>query len=115
MPALVEAVRDLYQSWVAKRLPGDEDNLAGFCSFLSTGAAKPLRVMSLVWIADALRSHSDSRSWYRDRTSAAFLDFLGTVLTEDGPAVVATADAKQALIASHRASEKETGGLALAY
>jgi hypothetical protein len=94
----VESLRDQYQSWAEKRLAGDEDNVAGFCSFLSTRAGKPLRFRALVWIADALRDHPEAQSWHRDRTSAAFVDFLGTVITEDGTAAVATANTKQVLI-----------------
>ncbi|MET4483663.1 hypothetical protein [Bradyrhizobium sp. F1.13.3] len=97
-PPLVESLRDHYQSWAEMRLAGDEDNVAGFCSFLSTRAGKPLRFRALVWIADELRGHSEVRSWHRDRTSAAFVDFLGTVLTEDGTAAVATANTKEALM-----------------
>jgi hypothetical protein len=95
---LVEAVEDLYRSWAARRLPAAEDNLAGFCSFLATRAGKPLRLKGLIWIADALRSRSDERSWYRDQTSAAFVDLLGTIITEDGAAAVAGTDTKQALM-----------------
>jgi hypothetical protein len=40
-PLLVESMRDLYRAWAEKRLPGDEDNLAGFCNFLSTRAGAP--------------------------------------------------------------------------
>jgi hypothetical protein len=97
-PPLVESLHDQYQSWAEKRLAGDEDNVAGFCSFLSTRAGKPLRFRALVWIADALRDHPEVQSWHRDRTSAAFVDFLGTVITEDGTAAVATANTKRALI-----------------
>jgi len=97
-PLLVESMRDLYRAWAEKRLPGDEDNLAGFCNFLSTRAGAPLRLEGVIWIANALRGGSGARTWYRDRTSAAFVELLSTVITEDGAAAVATRETRQALI-----------------
>jgi hypothetical protein len=67
--SLVESIHDLYRAWAQKRLPGDEDNLEAFCGFLSTKAGAPLRLEGLVWIASTLQSGSQSRRWYRDRTS----------------------------------------------
>jgi hypothetical protein len=97
-PLLVESMRDLYRAWAEKRLLGDEDNIAGFCNFLSTRAGAPLRLEGIVWIANALRDDSGARTWYRDRTSAAFVELLGTVITEDDAAAVATPETRQALI-----------------
>ena len=94
----VESVRDLYRAWAQKRLPGDEDNLAAFCNFLSTPTGAPLRLEGLVWIANALRGDSGGRDWYRDRTSAAFVEFLNTVITEDGATAAARPETRQALI-----------------
>jgi hypothetical protein len=79
-------------------LPGDEDNLAALCGFLSTKAGAPLRLAGLVWIANSLQGISEDRHWYRDRTSAAFVDFLTTVITQDGVAAVAQAETRHALI-----------------
>ena len=95
---LVESMRDLYHAWALKRLPGDEDNLAALCGFLSTKAGAPLRLAGLVWIANALQGDSEDRRWYRDRTSAAFVEFLTTVITRDGVAAVAPPETRQALI-----------------
>ncbi|GAA4133919.1 hypothetical protein GCM10023067_55660 [Aminobacter aganoensis] len=106
---LIEPMRDLYRAWALKRLPGDEDNLAGLCGFLSTKAGQPIRLEGLVWIANAIQSASElarlanqgpaaDRHWYRDRTSAAFVEFLTTVVTENGPAAVAQPEIRQALI-----------------
>jgi hypothetical protein len=97
-PLLVESVRDLYRAWAKNRLPGDEDNLAALCNFLSTRTGAPLRLEGLVWIANALRGDPDGRNWHRDRTSAAFVEFLSTVVTEDGATAVATSETRQALI-----------------
>jgi hypothetical protein len=95
---LVESVRDLYRAWAEKRLPGDEDNLAAFCNFLSTQTGAPLRLEGLVWIANSLRDDPGARDWYRDRTSAAFVELLSTVITEDGTVMVAASQTRQALI-----------------
>jgi hypothetical protein len=80
-PLLVESVRDLYRAWAAKRLPSDEDNLAAFCNYLSTRTGAPLRLEGLIWIANALRGDSGGRDWHRDRTSAAFVEFLSSIIT----------------------------------
>ena len=96
--SLVEPLRDLYRTWALKRLSGDEDNLAALCGFLSTKAGAPLRLQGLVWIASTLLGDSEGRRWYRDRTSAAFVDFLSTVITEDGTAAVAQPETRQPLI-----------------
>lgn len=98
LPRLVESVRDLYRAWAEKRLPGDEDNLAAFCNFLSTQTGVPLRLEGLVWIANSLRDDPGARDWYRDRTSAAFVELLSTVITEDGTVMVAASQTRQALI-----------------
>jgi hypothetical protein len=95
---VTDSVRDLYKAWAEKRLKGDEDNLAGFCNFLSTKAGAPLRLDGLLWIADALRDDTEGRRWYRDGTSSAFVGLLTTVVTENGPEAVATPKIRQALI-----------------
>jgi hypothetical protein len=97
-PPLVESVRDLYRTWAERRLPGDEDNLAAFCNFLSTRTGASLRLEGLGWVANALRADAGRRDWYRDGTSAAFVEFLSTIITEDGAAAVATPETRQALI-----------------
>ena len=97
-PLLVESMRDLYRAWAEKRLPEDEDNLGGFCNFLSTPAGAPLRLEGVVWIANALRGDTGARRWFRDRTSAAFVELLSSVITEEGGAAVAAPTTTQALI-----------------
>jgi hypothetical protein len=96
--SLVASIRDLYRAWALKRLPEGEDNLAAFCGFLSTTAGAPLRLDALVWIASAFQGDSKGRRWYRDRTSAAFVEFLTTVIAQDGTAAVAQQETRQALI-----------------
>ncbi|MBA8909892.1 ATP-binding protein [Aminobacter ciceronei] len=106
---LIEPMRDLYRAWALKRLPNDEDNLAGLCGFLSTKAGQSLRLEGLVWIANSIQGASAlarlagqgpvaDRPLYRDRTSAAFVEFLTTVITENGPTTVAQPETRQALI-----------------
>lgn len=106
---LIEPMRDLYRAWALKRLPNDEDNLAGLCGFLSTKAGQSLRLEGLVWIANSIQGASAlarlagqgpvaDRHLYRDRTSAAFVEFLTTVITENGPTTVAQPETRQALI-----------------
>ena len=97
-PLLVESMRDLYRAWAEKRLPGDEENLAAFCNLLSTRTGAPLRLEGLSWVAKSLGRDSGGRDWYRDGTSDAFVDFLSTVITEDGAAAVATPETRQAMI-----------------
>ena len=96
--SLVESMRDLYRAWALKRLPGNEDNLAALCGFLSAKAGAPLRLAGLVWITNALQGDSQDRRWHRDGTSAAFVAFLTTVITQDGVAAVAQPETRQALI-----------------
>lgn len=96
--SLIESMRDLYHLWALKRLPSDEDNLAGLCGFLSTKAGAPLRLAGLVWIAQARQGDAEGRHWFSDRTSATFLEFLTTVITKDGAAAVAQPETRQALI-----------------
>lgn len=92
------SVRNLYKAWAEKRLKGDEDNLAGFCNFLSSKAGAPLRLDGLLWITDGLRGDTEGHRWHRDGTSSAFVGFLTTVVTENGPEAVATPETRQALI-----------------
>jgi hypothetical protein len=95
---MVASMRDLYRAWALKRLPSDEDNLAALCGFLSTNAGAPLRIEGLVWIANALQSASMDGHWYRDRTSTAFIEFLTTVMTENGTEAIAQPQMRGALI-----------------
>ena len=96
---LVESMRDLYRAWALKRLlDDDEDNLAALCSFLSTKAGIALRLEGLVWIGNVLGDPFEDRRWYRDRTSATFVEFLTTVITENGAAAIAQPETRQALI-----------------
>jgi hypothetical protein len=97
-PLLVESMRDLYRAWAEKRLPGDEDNLAALCNFLSTQAGMPLRMDGLIWIAESMRGDSSGHNWYRDRTSAAFVEFLNAVITSDNSEAVAKLETRKALI-----------------
>jgi hypothetical protein len=87
--ALVGAMRDHYRVWAEKRLGDDEDNVAGFCHFLSTPVAKAIRVDGLQWIATAIKNDPDVGAWYRDRVSNAFVEFLDVVVSEHRSEVLA--------------------------
>jgi len=96
-PDLITSMRDLYAAWAEKRLPADEDSLAGFCGFVGTRAGEPLRLDGLLWIAKALQKPEGSK-WYRGRTSSAFMEFLGALVTETGDEVLNRQDTRQALL-----------------
>jgi integrase len=53
---LIGGIRDLYKAWAETRLPSDQDNMAGFCGFLSSDAGRVLRMDGLQWIAAVMRA-----------------------------------------------------------
>jgi hypothetical protein len=112
---LIGMMRDLYGLWAKKRLTGDEDNLAGFCGFLSTEVGKPLRMDGLQWIADAMKANPDLGKWFRDRTSNAFMEFLDALVSEHAAELSRDDKARQALLdlAAHAVSRQLTAALAL--
>ena len=98
IPLLVGSMRDLYRGWAMKRLPGHEDNLGDFCTFLATPAGVPLRLEGLVWISNALGSDCGARTWNRNRTSEALMELLNSTIAGNGQAALAAPDTRQALI-----------------
>jgi hypothetical protein len=113
--ALVAMMRDLFEVWAKKRLTGDEDNLAGFCAFLSTEAGKSLRMNGLLWIADAMKSNPDLGKRFRDQTSNAFMEFLNVLVSDHAAELSRDGKARQALLdlAAHAVSRQLTAALAL--
>lgn len=113
--SLVRSMRDLYKSWADKRLNYYEDNLAGFCDFLSTEPGTCLRIEGLQWIAAAMRSEPDVGKWYRESTSNAFIAFLDALITEHAADISKIADARQALLelVAHAVSRQLPAALAL--
>jgi hypothetical protein len=113
--ALISTMRDLVEVWAKKRLTRDEDNLAGFCGFLSTEAGKPLRMDGLQWIAEAMKANPDLGKWFRDRTSNAFMEFLDVLVSEHAGELARHGKARQALLdlAAHAVSRQLTAALAL--
>lgn len=96
--SLVGGMRDLYQLWAEKRLRGNEDNFAGFCGFLSANAGRVLRQDALIWIAAAIKGEPSARKWYRDRTGAAFMEFLDRLVAEHAEEISNEPKTRQALI-----------------
>jgi len=113
--ALIGTMRDLVEVWAKKRLTSDEDNLAGFCGFLSTEAGKPLRIDGLQWIADAMKANPNLGKWFRDRTSSAFMEFLDVLVSEHVAELARDGKARQALLdlAALAVSRQLTAALAL--
>ncbi len=113
--ALIGMVRELFEVWAKKRLTSNEDNLAGFCAFLSTEVGKPLRMDGSQWIADAMKADPDLGKWFRDWTSNAFMEFLDVLVTEHAAQLSRDDKARQALLdlAAHAVSRQLTAALAL--
>lgn len=114
-PKLVGMMRELYSCWAIKRLGQNEDNLAGFCAFLGSGAGRSLRLDGLKWIADAMRKKSIVGDWYRDYTSSAFMEFLHVLVLEHVKKLSEDCIARQALVdlSAHAASRQLKTSLAL--
>jgi hypothetical protein len=112
---LIGSMRDLYEAWAKKRLTRDEDNLAGFCGFLSSEVGKPLRVDGLRWISDAMKAEPETGKWFRDRTSSAFMEFLDVLVSEHTAELSGDAGARQALfeLVAHAVSRQLTAAQAL--
>jgi hypothetical protein len=113
--ALIGMMRDLFEVWASRRLTRDEDNLAGFCAFLGTEIAGPLRMDGLQWIANAMKATPNLGKWFRDRTSNAFMEFLDVLISEHATELVRDDRARQALLdlSAHAVSRQLTASLAL--
>jgi hypothetical protein len=112
---LLNEMRPLYAAWAANRLSGNEDNLAGLCSFLSSAVGRPLRRDGLRWIADAMKAKPEIGNWYRDRASNAFMEFLDVLVSEHAAELVADQASRQALLdlVAHAVSRQLTAAQAL--
>jgi hypothetical protein len=91
-------MRDLYKAWAETRLPSDQDNMAGFCFFLSSDAGRVLRMNGLEWIASVMRADPDTGKWYRDSTSNAFMGLLEAAVLENADELTKNPAARQALV-----------------
>jgi hypothetical protein len=96
--ALIGGMRDLYKSWAETRLPSNQDNMAGFCGFLSSDAGHVLRMDGLQWIAAVMRADPETGKWYRDSTSNAFMALLEAAILEDAAELTKNSAARQALV-----------------
>jgi hypothetical protein len=95
---LIGGMRDLYKAWAETRLPSDQDNMAGFCFFLSSEAGSVLRMDGLQWIASVMRADPEIGEWYRDSTSNAFMAVLEAAVLEDADELAKNPAARQALV-----------------
>lgn len=95
---LIGGMRDLYKAWAETRLPSDQDNMAGFCFFLSSDAGRVLRMNGLEWIASVMRADPDTGKWYRDSTSNAFMGLLEAAVLENADELTKNPAARQALV-----------------
>ena len=96
--ALIGGMRDLYKAWAETLLPSDQDNMAGFCFFLSSDAGHVLRMDGLEWIAAVMRADPETGKWYRDSTSNAFMGILEAAVLEDADELTKNLAARQALV-----------------
>ncbi len=96
--ALVGGMRDLYKAWAEKRLDGNQDNLAGFCGFLSSPVARSIRLDALQWIAAALQGELGTDRWYRDSTASSFMHFMQVVVSEHAGEITANPTVRQAVL-----------------
>ena len=112
---LIGMTRDLFEVWAKKRLTSDEDNLAGFCGFLGTEVGRPLRIVGLQWIADAIKANPSLGKCFRDRTSSAFMEFLDVLVSEHAAEVSPDVKARQILLdlSAHAVSRQLKAALAL--
>jgi ABC-type transport system involved in cytochrome c biogenesis ATPase subunit len=95
---LIDGMRELYKAWAESRLPSDQDNMAGFCAFLSTDAGHVLRMDGVQWIAVVLRADPETGNWYGESTSDAFMALLETAVLEDADELAKNPAARQALV-----------------
>jgi hypothetical protein len=95
---LIGGMRDLYKAWAETRLPSDQDNMAGFCGFLSSDAGRVLRMEGLQWIVAVMRADPETGKWYRDSTSNAFMGLLEAAVLEDADELAKIPAARQALV-----------------
>jgi hypothetical protein len=112
---LLVEMRPLYEAWAASRLSGNEDNLAGLCSFLASTVGKPLRLDGLQWIAAAMKAKPEAGKWYRDRTSNAFMEFLDVLVSEHATELSGDQASRQSLLdlVAHAVSRQLTAAQAL--
>jgi hypothetical protein len=113
--ALISANGDLYKAWAANRLSGDEDNLAGLCSFLTASAGEPLRLEGLRWIAGTIKANPETGKWFRDRASNAFMEFLDVMVSEHAAELSMDEEGRPSLLdlVAHAVSRQLTAAQAL--
>lgn len=113
--SIILGLRELYEAWAKQRLVGEEDNLAGFCGFLSAEVGKPLRMQGVRWLTEAMKSNHRVGNWRRDQTSSAFVTFLDVLVSQHSEDLIRNEEARQALLtlAAHAVSRQLTAAQAL--
>ena len=86
-PLMIERMEELYRRWAIEHLGRDEDNIEGFCYFLSEPQGASLRLKALPWIAAALEEGTRSSHWHREGTGSALLHYLDALISRDGAAI----------------------------
>lgn len=78
--ARLPELTDYYRRWTNNDMAHDEDEIATFCHFLTTGAGESLRLEGMCWISDAL---AKSGRLYRSSTGNNIAEAVDTVLTHN--------------------------------
>lgn len=95
---LVAEMRDMYEKWALKHLPGDEDNIAGFCRFLASNAGAVIRLEGLLWLKQSFDSDGTTDQWRREHTGKALIDFLDVIVSQEVQTVLTDQTVRQALV-----------------
>jgi len=114
-PPMVERMVELYRRWAIEHLGRDEDNIEGFCYFLSEPQGASLRLKALPWIAAALEEGTRSSHWHREGTGSALLHYLDVLISRDGAAIAADADRRTLAmkLAGQLAAKQVSGAMTL--
>jgi hypothetical protein len=95
---LVVEMKDLYEKWARKHLPGDEDNVAGFCRFLASNAGAVIRLDGLLWLKESFQLDGGASRWRREGTGSALVEFLDVIVSQNAQQVSADHKVCEALV-----------------
>jgi hypothetical protein len=114
-PRMVERMEELYRRWAIEHLGRDEDNIEGFCYFLSEPQGASLRLKALPSIAAALEEGTRSSHWHREGTGSALLHYLDVLISRDGAAIAADANHRTLAmkLAGQMAAKQVSGAMTL--
>jgi len=113
--SVILQMRDLYEVWARVHLHRDEENVSGFCGFLSSDVGAPLRLDGIQWLSAAIHGDSNAAHWRREHTGNALIELLDVILSEDVEKVLENSDVRDALIglAAGLVTRQVTASLAL--